>query len=585
MPTDLQSFKTDRLRLIVIGVIALVLFLGDSPFATRGEPREAVVAMSMLHDGNWILPVNNGDEIAFKPPLLHWLVAAFSWISGSVSELTSRLPSALAGLAMVVSTFVFFARRGERRTALLAAMICLTCFEVHRDAMTCRVDMLLAALTVMALYALYAWGERAHRGIPWAATLCLAGAALTKGPVGIVLPCGVYALFVLCHDARRLWRVWLRLAGVAVLALLPLTAWYVAAYLQPHGGDRFLQLIYEENVLRFTGQMTYASHINPWPYNVVMIVAGMLPFTLLLPVSVWLLPKAFKGLSLKGFHPLRWLHSLSPLTLFALTSAVVIFVFYCIPASKRGVYLLPLYPFLAWFTARFMLWLDAHHHRTLSVWSRFVGGLTLLLALCFIAVKCGWVRGEMLFSGKHAAQNIAFVRSLADVSWGFWSVVLTLSAVLVGLRTLFRPMGGDVRLAVVSLFVVWLNYDAIYKPAVMTVQTDKAVAAEVAKRATTGTIYSFRTDVLEANRMHPFTINFYLGDRIIPIDKAPSAPAEGYLVTGNDEIEAFLKAYPAYEAHLVYDSHHRSCDDRKVVKLYRFEANPTPKTRFKNDKN
>ena len=577
MPTDLQNLKSDRLRLIIIGLVALVLFLGDSPFATRGEPREAVVAMSMLNDGNWILPVNNGDEIAFKPPLLHWLVAAFSWIAGSVSELTSRLPSALAGLAMVVSTFVFFARRGERRTALLAAMICLTCFEVHRDAMTCRVDMLLAALTVMGLYALYAWGERGHRGIPWAATLCLAGAALTKGPVGIVLPCGVYALFVLWHDARRAWRVWLRLAGVAVLALLPLTAWYVAAYLQPHGGDRFLQLIYEENVLRFTGQMTYASHINPWPYNVVMIVAGMLPFTLLLLVSAWLLPKAFKGVSLKGFNPLRRLRSLSPLTLFALTSAVVIFVFYCIPASKRGVYLLPLYPFLAWFTARFILWLDVRHHLTLSVWSRFVGGLTLLLALCFIAVKCGWVTGEMLFSGKHAEQNIAFVHSLADVPWGFWSTVLTLGAVAIGLRTLFRPMGGDVRLAVVSLFVVWLNYDAIYKPAVMTVQSDKAVAAEVAKRAPSGTIYSFRTDVLEANRMHPFTINFYLGDRIIPIDKAPAAPAEGYLVTGNDEIEAFLKAYPAYDARPVYDSHHRSCDDRKVVKLYRFSTKSTRK--------
>ena len=53
--------------LLILCIISLFWFLGAAPFNTRGEPREAVVAMSMLQDGNWILPVNNGDEIAFKP--------------------------------------------------------------------------------------------------------------------------------------------------------------------------------------------------------------------------------------------------------------------------------------------------------------------------------------------------------------------------------------------------------------------------------------------------------------------------------------------------------------------------------------
>ena len=82
------------------------------------------------------------------------------------------------------------------------------------------------------------------------------------------------------------------------------------------------------------------------------------------------------------------------------------------------------------------------------------------------------------------------------------------------------------------------------------------------------TICSYRTDVLEANRMHPFTVNFYLNNRIVPIDKMKPLPKTCYLLVGNDEIEDFQRVYPQYRPRLVWDSQHRSCDDRKVLKLY-----------------
>ena len=52
--------------LVALCVVSLFLFLGQTFFNTRGEPREAVVALSMLQQGNWVLPVNNGVELAFK---------------------------------------------------------------------------------------------------------------------------------------------------------------------------------------------------------------------------------------------------------------------------------------------------------------------------------------------------------------------------------------------------------------------------------------------------------------------------------------------------------------------------------------
>ena len=80
------------IALTVLCLASFVMMVAASAFNTRGEPREAIVAMSMLQDGNWILPINNGDEIAFKPPLLHWLIALFSLPFGEISVGTSRLP-------------------------------------------------------------------------------------------------------------------------------------------------------------------------------------------------------------------------------------------------------------------------------------------------------------------------------------------------------------------------------------------------------------------------------------------------------------------------------------------------------------
>ena len=192
--------------LAILCIISLFLFIGEAFFNTRGEPREAVVALSMLQEKNWILPVNNGVELAFKPPLFHWMIAAISFVTGAVTEYTSRMPSALALAVMVLAGYGFYARRRGAEVAFLMGLITLTNFEVHRAGTNCRVDMLLSALMVLALYLLYEWGEKRLKGIPWLGILCLSGAFLTKGPVGMLLPCLVVAVFLWIRG-MNFWRI------------------------------------------------------------------------------------------------------------------------------------------------------------------------------------------------------------------------------------------------------------------------------------------------------------------------------------------------------------------------------------------
>ena len=336
--------------LAVVCVVTLLPFMGLTDFHTKGEPREAIVAYSMIETGNWTLPVNNGGDIAYKPPLFHWCIAALSSIAGKVTEYTSRMPSALALIAMVLGGFLFYAKRRGASVALLMGLITLSNFEVHRAGMNCRVDMMLTAFIVLALYQLYRWCEKGQKGFPWIATLFMGCATLTKGPVGILLPCMVTGVFLLIRGTS-FFKAFFSMALVAITSCILPALWYIAAYQQ--GGDNFISLVMEENFGRFMGKMSYESHENPAYYNIITVVSGYAPYTLLVLLSLFSLTYG----KITG-KPREWwqrfttyIREMDSTRLFSLLSIVLIFVFYCIPKSKRSVYLLPIYPFIAYFLA------------------------------------------------------------------------------------------------------------------------------------------------------------------------------------------------------------------------------------------
>ena len=97
---------------MVLSALVIIPFLGETIFYSKGEPREAIVAYTMLESGNWVLPLNYGTDIAYKPPFLYWCIAAFSTLLGGVTEFASRLPSAVFFLAMLCVFSVFC--RAER---------------------------------------------------------------------------------------------------------------------------------------------------------------------------------------------------------------------------------------------------------------------------------------------------------------------------------------------------------------------------------------------------------------------------------------------------------------------------------------
>lgn len=395
----------------LLSMLVILPFLGETIFYSKGEPREAIVAFSMLESGNWILPVNYGTDIAYKPPFLYWAIAAISSLFGGVSEYSSRLPSAIAFLAMQLVFFSFIAKRKGVKTAFLTSILLLSSFEVHRAAVACRVDMLQVSLIVISLCLLFRWDEKECRGIPWLAVLLMGCATLTKGPVGSIFPCVCIGLYQLLRG-RSFWKAFFLLLLVGILSLIPYAAWAGAAYAQ--GGQSFVDLMLEENTGRFMGKMSYGSHENPIWYNFLTVIWGWIPWTLVLLLSLFglkwknmrVLPEgtSFGECIGKAWKKFR---SQSPLQLFTWVVILFIFIFYCIPKSKRSVYLLPIYPFMAVLIAEYLLALVQRGAKVFKISAHIFASLCLILTVTFIAVRLGLIPDSLFGTGRHAAENVS----------------------------------------------------------------------------------------------------------------------------------------------------------------------------------
>lgn len=525
--------------LLFMCIITLLPFIGLYDYNTKGEPRESIVSYSMLETGNWILSRNNGGEMAYKPPFFHWCVAAVSYVWGSVTEATSRFPSVVALVAMIMSGFCFFARRRDVRTSLVTAIICLTCFELHRAGMNCRVDMVLTALTCGALYMLYRWYEQGQRGIPLIAILIMSAGTMTKGPVGALIPCICMGAFLLMKK-QNFFRAFFTMIGFSLLSFILPAFWYYAAWQQ--GGQEFYDLMMEENIGRMTNTMAYNSCVEPWWFNFLTLVYGFLPFTLLLLFSLFSLKGAKvcqcdNGIKGNWQKFTNWLFNLKDVDLFSIVCAVVIVGFYCIPQSKRSVYLMPAYPFIAYFIARFMIWLAENRKKSLNVYGWVLCVISAILLLLTVALKMHLVP-ETLFG--HSEQNIRTIHNLEDIN-GFivWaSIAVVVISCFYWVKREVSPRGD---LAGVLFLVIALNIglDGAWKPAALNAKSVKPIAAIIDRYAPEGEgkLYEYIEGSVVAlgDPVHFFELNFYLQhpNRIGNFYK--EKPRSGFLIIRKEE--------------------------------------------------
>ena len=327
--------STRALTLVLLFALALVWFgtLAERKLVRPDEGRYAEIAREMVATGDWTTPRLNGYKYFEKPALQYWATAAAFELFG-VREWTARLWAALTGFLGVLLVLHFGNRAfgapvGGLAAAVLAGSLWWAIIG-HINTLDTGVSFLMS-LAVLGL-ALAQLDDASPRErwrwmhLAWAAA---ALALLSKGLIGIVLPAGALALYILVQrDWKRLGRLH---AGTGTLLFLAIAApWFFAV---SAANDEFFRFFFiQEHFQRFLTK-AHGRYQPAW-YFIPILAIGFSPWIVsLVPALV----RAWRDAPQRSFRPARFL----------LVWSVMVFAFFSASGSKLPSYILPILPALA----------------------------------------------------------------------------------------------------------------------------------------------------------------------------------------------------------------------------------------------
>jgi 4-amino-4-deoxy-L-arabinose transferase-like glycosyltransferase len=322
-----------------------VSFVGISnELWTPDEPRDAAIGRAMWESGDWIIPRLNGKPFLEKPPLYWWVQSNVFAAFDRATPTLARLPSAVFGFATLLLTYALGRRFFSPVTCLIGGLILLSTALFSLTTHWIVVDNALL-FAVTGAWAFFAHAETrdgaARQFMLFGMYAFLTIAFLTKGVVGLGIPALGMGLYLLWSRRLSYFLGWhIVVGGVLVTGAAALWLWS----LWREGGRGSLEtfLFYNQLERFFPHAKTYqGGHVRPIWYYFLNTPADLLPWTpfvLLAAHSTWRnrqrLPDAHRdGLRL------------------CVSGTLPVFLALSLAGTKRGMYLLPIFPLIALFVA------------------------------------------------------------------------------------------------------------------------------------------------------------------------------------------------------------------------------------------
>ena len=340
-------------RVALCVTIAGLLYLPRLGTAALWEPDEgryAEIAREMLVSGDYVTPRDDWVRYFEKPPLVYWTTAAAIRLLGS-NEGAVRALIALASIAQIAITEVL-AESMFGAAGGIGAAICLALSPLFFGfSRFLTLDPMLAMFVTAALSSFYAATLKptlsAGRNWLYLAALFTALGILTKGPVALILS-GATGLIYLLIEGRGRELVLIPWLGCALIVAAVDLPWFAAVSWRNPG---FLSFFFiHEHLQRYA-----VSNEHEWgPYFfIVVLTVGMWPWICFAPIAIREMlrpaPEPAAGHNPRPAFQMRAEDQATGVRRdevrrglrFALIWFAVVFVFFSIPRSKLGSYILP----------------------------------------------------------------------------------------------------------------------------------------------------------------------------------------------------------------------------------------------------
>ncbi len=311
---------------------------------------QAQIARNMLSSGDWVTARLDGVPYLEKAPLIYWMIGLSYKIFGAY-DWASRIPVALAAIALALLTMAFGIWAFGRRAGFYAGLCVSTCAGLFLFTRILIPDVMLTGTITLGMWAfLRALDEQERHPRAWAFVLAasIGAGLLLKSLIGAVFPvaAGLVYLF-LTHQlfSARTWRRLRPFSGLLVILAIA-APWHILATLRNppyfaftlHSGPGqyhgFLWFYFiNEQLLRFLN-MRYPRDYNTVP----RLWFWLLHLLWLFPWSVYL--PAIAKLSFKPLDRLGRAH------LFALCWIGVVLGFFTFSTTQEY-YSMPCYPAFA----------------------------------------------------------------------------------------------------------------------------------------------------------------------------------------------------------------------------------------------
>jgi 4-amino-4-deoxy-L-arabinose transferase-like glycosyltransferase len=494
----LNSPKWQQVALLALLLAYGSLYLNAKAFwGNHPESRRAQIASEFLTPGHSLLvPTMLGTPILTKPPLFYWMQAACMKVLGK-NEAAARLPSVVLGFLCLLAVYANGCRWRNETTGwyavgiLIASPMFLDYFRVA------ELDMGLCSAVAVTVYCVHraVFEEQyqpAWAGLTWVA---LTIGFLLKGPYALfpLIPLGVW---LFAEDSRRFRRLLLN-PGIAIFLLL--VGGYYLYILQTVPGAA--TILHGETLGRFGG---HAVHQRPFYYYLQHI----------LMFGVWV-PFIFPAMRQAWRSQDRYARYLFLLSL-------GVFVLLSIIKSKKGQYLLPVFPLWALLVA---VWLDRLTEGPSSGSQRLRQNLGRYLVLVsrvlMVAVWCG--TGVVFYLGRSSATELVVASALC----------LGATALLVFAIRRAKLKDWGLLLQAGGWLLITLLVNGVALPALNSQHTIRQFARQIS-----GTVPE--EAVLYGFQIENYSLPFYSGKKTVWVDEAPPREAR-YVVTRVDKLEALLQ--------------------------------------------